>query len=590
MLYAFLTSLQLFRTAESKRCQYYRKIFAMLWSIKYQCISSLLHDQSSLQTNMLAVSLQLDNLFSETIGLEYSWNLPAVTLPRRHSFQNSNDTPSSNSSSVTTLSPIDILPLWLSKSFLFLTTSYVQDIFEIVQHFQSANTSSSKLGTSTAKKVRPRSISTGPLKDFVESNSWQRLSPMRSLSPVTGSPWSSGKTSSADPGSEAAIKDKLIDTFFHQHNELQQLCETTIDQVIKNFSRSTLQNAITPIFKEKATLYGDYFSRSPSLTLNEYVELLQSLDVTANMKAREEMKSEFGRTIRGTLELLSPPNTQPRVREIACSLALRHASNKGDQIIRSFISEEKRKLIDEFARKESKVKAGVPLKAASNRRNVEGVQRPLPSVDLSCFIDLTDLLSRFDTDDAVETLPIDQLDKAVEVSMDFLSQFFIGTDPSPCVQDFQSQVVQSLNECLSSSKAKQPLLFAVLKATNVLSRLGRMGYLSTATICEFEQIINDIEKLNRLTNYTLANPSTHPVATIDDVAVGTFLFQLVDGSIIRHTFLENALLTSLTGGCDQNGMAQICEVMLNKLAINLGFDGWRDDGFVIMVRLQKIMT
>ena len=539
---------------------------------------------------MLAVSLQLDNLFSETIGLEYSWNLPAVTLPRRHSFQNSNDTPSSNSSSVTTLSPIDILPLWLSKSFLFLTTSYVQDIFEIVQHFQSANTSSSKLGTSTAKKVRPRSISTGPLKDFVESNSWQRLSPMRSLSPVTGSPWSSGKTSSADPGSEAAIKDKLIDTFFHQHNELQQLCETTIDQVIKNFSRSTLQNAITPIFKEKATSYGDYFSRSPSLTLNEYVELLQSLDVTANMKAREEMKSEFGRTIRGTLELLSPPNTQPRVREIACSLALRHASNKGDQIIRSFISEEKRKLIDEFARKESKVKAGVPLKAASNRRNVEGVQRPLPSVDLSCFIDLTDLLSRFDTDDAVETLPIDQLDKAVEVSMDFLSQFFIGTDPSPCVQDFQSQVVQSLNECLSSSKAKQPLLFAVLKATNVLSRLGRMGYLSTATICEFEQIINDIEKLNRLTNYTLANSSTHTVATIDDLAVGTFLFQLVDGSIIRHTFLEDALLTSLTGGCDQNGMAQICEVTLNKLAINLGFDGWRDDGFVIMVRLQKIMT
>ena len=563
----------------------------MLWRMKCQCTSSALNGQGAFETNMLIVSLQLDNLFNEAIGLEYSWNLPTASLPKRHPIKNSDDATPNNSISIATLSPIDTLPLWLSKSFLFLTTSYVQDLFEIVQHFQSVNISSSKLGSSTAKKVKPRSISIGPLKDFVESKkSWQRLSPVRSLSPITGSPWSSSKASLADPGSEAAIKDKLIDTFFHQHTELQQLCETTIDQVIKNFSRSTLQNTITPIFKDQATSYEDFFSRSPTLTLNEYVELLQSIDLTANVKAREEMKSEFGRTIRGALELLSPPDTQPKVREMACSLALRHACDKGDQIIRSFISEEKRKLIDEFARKESKVKAGVPLKATNNWRNAEEVKRPPPFVDLNCFVDLTVLLRKFDNDEAVDILLLQQLDNAIRVSIGYLSQYFIGTIPSSHVEDFQSLVVKLIDKCLSSTNAMPRLLSAVFKSTDVICLLGRMGYLSSATICGFEQIINDVEKLKKLTIYASAQPSIDPIAAIDNVSVGTFLFQLVDGSIIKYSFLETALITSLAGDNDQSGLKQICDMMLNKFAVNLGFNGWKDDGFVIMIRLQNIMT
>jgi hypothetical protein len=88
--------------------------------------------------------------------------------------------------------------------------------------------------------------------------------------------------------------------------------------------------------------------------------------------------------------------------------------------------------------------------------------------------------------------------------------------------------------------------------------------------------------------------SMHYPDDINDEMVGTFFFQLIDGSLIGHTLLEDALLKlhAESDTCsfdDVQCLKRVVDALLNKLAISLGFDSWENDGFVIMVRLQRIM-
>ena len=558
---------------------YYTDIFVLLWSIRSYCCTASLNSQSVLQTNMLMISLQLAGLFDDVVTLQKAWNLPIATLPSRINVDSSKIV-TRDSSSTSSLIPIDTLPFWFNKPFLLTTTPYFRDLLELIEHIQSSNTSSTKMGASTAKKVRPHPISTGPLKDFGELRSWQRLSSeMRPLSPLMGSPWSNSK-SLADPGNKSTIKDKLIDCFFHQHVGLHHICETTIDQILENFE-STLRSCLAPIFKE-ATTHEDFFNRIPPMEANEYIELLQSLDSSAHAKAREEMKTEFSRIICGTLELLSPPNTQPEVREIASSLALQHASDKGDQIIRSFIREEKKKLLDEFFRKERKVKAGVPLRTANGQKKPVAIENTSPANDLNfkCLVHLTSLLGNFDTSDK-KMLMLDQLDEAKERVTSKLQKYFIGKNP-PCVRDFESEMLSLLKKCIGADQPMPSLLCAVFKATEVLCLLGKMGYVDSMTCKDIELIIKDHTTLRVL---ILGGTSNNTM--FDGGLVGTFLFQLIEGSIVAPTVLEDSLIKLLD---ESQHLNQVVDSLLYNLAQNLGFDSWRDDGFVIMVRLQRRRT
>ena len=97
------------------------------------------------------------------------------------------------------------------------------------------------------------------------------------------------------------------------------------------------------------------------MILDEYIKLLQTLEADATSAARLLMNDDFDRIVNGTLHLLAPPETNPKVLEIASSLAIKHAVQKGEYIIRSIIFEEKKKMVDDFIRKEKKAKAGVPL-------------------------------------------------------------------------------------------------------------------------------------------------------------------------------------------------------------------------------------
>lgn len=530
---------------------------------------------------MLLLSLQLAPLFNDVIGIVDAWNLPAVSLPSRAL----KDTVKSNSHS-TNNSPLDAMPLWFSKSFLLSAIPHFEDLFDLVNDFHTSNNSSSKSGASGAKKVKPHSISGGPLKCFVESNSWQRFSPLRSLSsPMMSNPWSSSRSTTTPPSSQEGIKDKLIDCFFHQHKDLQQICETTIDRLTRSFSESILQGCVSPVFRD-ATNYEDYFNRTPCMELDEYIVLLQTLDVDANLKARAEMNREFSK-IRETLELLALPSTNAMVRDIASTLAIQHACEKGDQLLRSYIREEKKKLVDEFRRKERKVKAGVPLKAVKYQHRPVALNASSTSV--KCIVDLTTLLKNINNAD-IDEIALEQLKRAKKLATDHTSNYFIGREPSPCIRDFEVQLVSMLKGCFSSDESSSALLRVAIECTDVLCLLGKMGYLDPSTTTEIESVIGDINHMGILMRHgTTVIGEVDCTILLGASTIGTFLFRLIDGSIVGHSFLEDALIKFVSNCKEQYNSYAVLEVLLDQLANNSGFGDWKEDGFVLMIRLQKMI-
>lgn len=577
----------------SKKYQYYTDVLALLWTVNRHCFLASVEDHSYLQTNMLLVSLQLTTLFNDVVGIIPAWNLNSVTLPAR-AYLGSKFAGATENNPFSAVNPVsfDVLPLWFTKSSLFTSTKYFEDLFELVDDFISANkNSNSKSGASFGRKVTPCSITSVPLNDFSESNGLQSLTPLRSLnSHMMTSPWSNSKTSTAvQPSGKTAIQEKLSDCFFHQHNELKQLCEMIIDRVMKNFAETTLPHCISLIFRDGATSYEDYFKRPPFMELNEYIELLQSLDVDANFKARTEMNDQFGRIIRGTLELLSPPNTNPMVRDIASTLAIQHASRKADQAIRSFIREEKKKLVDDFLRKERKVKAGVPLKYMSYQPRTD-VEISSSASDVKCLVEFSALLESAGQTNVDEYVFSRDLKQKTEQVTNHLYRYYIGKEPPPCVKDFELQFLSLLRSYSSSEQSSLFVVRATFESTDVLCILSKMGYLSSDTLNELEYIIGDTVKMERLIEQdTTLRGDSNSATVLGGKTVGTFLCKLIEGSAVKHSIMENTLIKLMLDGNNQSSSKRVVQVLLTELAMNFGFGDWRDDSFVIMARLQKIM-
>ena len=82
------------------------------------------------------------------------------------------------------------------------------------------------------------------------------------------------------------------------------------------------------------------FNVYPSQIL--YILELKARGVDALKKATTKINTDFDRIIKQTLQLLAPPGTKQMVVDVACLLAITHATQKESNIINTFISEEKK--------------------------------------------------------------------------------------------------------------------------------------------------------------------------------------------------------------------------------------------------------
>lgn len=509
----------------SKKSEYYRAIFSFLWSVYHHCNVHL--NQEAPRSNMALVSFQLAPLFSNTIGLVSSYDLRMSTLPTQ--------SPELSAK----LTAFDTKPIFFTRQYLFLVTPFLKDLHELVNLMARGGGKSS---TGSAKKVRPSSIG-----GLFRSISFGE----RSMSP-----WSGNRPGT--PTYKSNIRERLVDAFFHQHKDLQKLCDTLVDQSVKNFT-SAASDCIHQMFM-RATSYDEYFNSEPCMTLDGYVKLLQSLEADARESLAVEMTNCFDRVIGGSLKLLVAPGTCEKVTNIASSLATSHGRDKGTKIVSTALKAETKNHMDEFVRKQKKqtVESATPRVVSDHS---PGDTSP------SCSPELSLLLKRLRSMETSQA----ELDCLVrKCTNDFEKS---ACSPGALGAELSEQIKTMLLEPKSIDS-----ITCVAAALEVLCTLNKLGYSSSGTrdICSY---LNDPENLSTLVRGS-SKETKLPVSMVTSL-----LFNLIEGGLVNHRPIEDMLLRLMD--VDVYSM-QVSSDLLRRLALDAcGASDWQSGGLASMVRLQR---
>ena len=514
------------------------------------------------QTNMMTIFFQLEYLFHDVFGLAASQTLPLRNLPIQQT---------SGSVEPSAFVPFDDLPLWFSNTSLFPSIPHLKDLCELLRELAQSD---GKIVMTAAKKVRPDTVSnfTGNDSRFVSRISYSIDSGV--------SPWSSKRPGS--PINKGGIKERLIDAFFHQHKDIQQICEIVVDRVMKNFVQTVSHACILPLFRNGATSFEEYLDKVPSMTLDDYSTLLENLDSMAKIEANAMMNSDMNRIINDTVILLAPSDTKSKVIQVAIALTIAHATEKGTSTIHSIVREEKKKLIDEFVKKEKKLKAGVPL-IASKKPALEHDHLLSNDSNLNCLIDLTESLRILHKSNLSLSFEngIERLREQKEHVLDYLKHFVLGNGDFWAVMDFENCVLSLLRDFFASPSHSSHILASIIEVSDALSLLSKMGYSESSM--EVESLVCDSN--NMLTMFNAVDDGI-----ISSESIGNFMFVMLDGSLVSSQALETALLYALTVKEDARYVciALLCRLSPGKAQIrSTGVD--LPDGLVVMVRLQRFL-
>ncbi|KAL9188571.1 hypothetical protein ACHAXT_006949 [Thalassiosira profunda] len=533
----------------SRKTQYYVDTFTLLWSINHHCLPYQIERHSYCQTNMALLSLQLDGLFHDVVGLAPTHCFSIMDLPSRKQY----------SADDTDLIALDELPLWFSKSFLFPSTPHLKDLCELLTDL--AKNQGRKSITASTRKIR-RTVS-------------NIASPISISGDSAVSPWSSRRPGT--PTHQGGIKERLVDAFFHQHRDLQQLCGVIVDNAIRNFSETVSRSCIPPILRNGATSFEQYLTKDPSMTIEEYAKLLGDLEAKAANEATAMMTSDFDRIIRGALPLLAPAEKNPKVVDIASTLAINHAKDKAKAIVRRIISDERKKLLDEFIRKEKKYQFGVPLSSAKKGTAPQQERTSRDGSSLPSIARLTVLLESFQDLGGSSSDKLAEFKEAKSNALSCLDGRFISPGSFGAIAEFEKQILSQLRTFFSDpSNGAFSALAAAIEVAEVWSLLAKLGYAASPNE-ELEALLCDSSNLLALINQE--SPLGH-----EDI--GNFLFQLVDGSLLNYRSLEKALMHAVTESEDAKAISRL---LMKQLASSRAGVVNAADGLVIMVRLQRML-
>ena len=487
-------------------------------------------------SNMALVSFQLAPLFSNTIGLVTSYDLRMSTLPTQ--------SPEISAK----LTAFDTKPIFFTRQYLFLVTPFLKDLHELVNLMARGGEKSS---SGSAKKVRPSSISGLNHTLLFRSISFGE----RSMSP-----WSGNRPGT--PTYKSNIRERLVDAFFHQHKDVQKLCDTLVDQSVKNFSAAA-SDCIRETFT-KATSYDEYFNSEPCMTLDGYVKLLQALEADARESLEELTTNCFDRAIGGSLKLLVAPGTSEKVTDIASSLATSHGRDKGTKIVANALKVETKKHMDEFMRKQKKHTDLIEKSSAPRISMVSDHSSGDPAP--SCLSELILMLKRLRS----EGIGLADLDSLVRKCTHELERNTCS--PGVLGEELSEQIKTMLLEPRSTD-----YIAGVAAALEVLCTMNKLGYSSSGSR-DIGSHLSNPENLSMLVHGS--SEGTKP-----PVMVASLLFNLIEGGLVRHRPVEDVLLRLV----DVDGSSiQVSNDLLERLALDAcGSSDWRCGGLASMVRLQR---
>ena len=309
---------------------YYRKIFSLLRTIHKWAIVQILNGFSPRTSNLFLLALQLESFFSEVVGLSEVEDMPSIDLPVKYDGD----------------SDLDSFNFDFSISYILSSSTHLEELRNLISDLSRIG-GNFFVASGASKKLKPFVLSSYPSGvslSLIGENQLQGLV-------------HTNTSSNYNQNDESKIIGKMIDSFFHQHKELQSICDFIIEQSLKNSSKDVVKLSIESKVKRsylRHCLNNDDSTEtniSDPIDINWYLKMLRNIEFDTYDSACHDFNRMIRDYIMNAMNAVLPPDLNDKVRNIAIALAIKDAQRKGESIVTSFIRAEVKKNIDEHVKK-----------------------------------------------------------------------------------------------------------------------------------------------------------------------------------------------------------------------------------------------
>jgi len=314
--------------------EYYKEIFSFLRYIHKRVNMHVYDANSCIAQNFFLLSLQMESFFSHVVGLSGIECLPYIEIGEsaKHNFDDDK--------------VLDSYSIQFSKLFVLSCSSHLDELQKLVVDLARSG-ENSMTSNNVSKKLKPYVLSSLPsgvdlglfgkhdFDSFYISNESNDQVLLSSIS------------SAGDDNNRNDITRKLVDSFFHQHKELHQLCDFIVDVSVKNVTKTIVKECIGPKVCDSCNRVCTNTSMKLPIDLEWYLHTLRSIELETVGTAREYLNGKLRKYIVQAMDILTPPLINVQVKDIATSLSLKHASLKGETVVYSLTRTEAKKKLDE---------------------------------------------------------------------------------------------------------------------------------------------------------------------------------------------------------------------------------------------------
>jgi hypothetical protein len=491
-----------------------RRLLSLLRRIQERLNASGHDDRHQPPCRQLVV-LCTEALFDEVVGLTMTTLLEPSDLPTNEEVLGADEN-----------SGLDCSAITFSLSILDASTSHVEELIALVSNLSRADLSSLR-SPGASRKLRP-SIVVSPTLFF--SAPAKDAGTASILAGNSAAYAKDGRTIGASlPATETtSVQSRLRDTFFHQHGELKEICDFTVNRVLSIVTDQLPAKYIKP------ALSGEIGTET-ALSAAENI----AMDACTSF-LRKNLEESLG----GTLALLAPTTANPKVVEIASSLSVVHGLQVGEVMIKALITTEARVLQALIARDDRRrLFAG----------GTESDEKPVNSMDGTDYLtiatgSLTRLIEELARHEDFQcTLPslqdlIDTLDEwtahmdlqiPAEEGLRLFFESILLLD-----QNSMGLIEWALAQSLTPPAARWAVLRAYLQIAVNLNLFSRHG------LRHVRVFVTEDGALTRLITLGIAVEEVGPLSKI--------LIEMVRSRLTRSSVLEDTLLRTRTrvDNCD----------------------------------------
>mmetsp|Transcript_10710 Transcript_10710/g.15112 ORF Transcript_10710/g.15112 Transcript_10710/m.15112 type:complete len:626 (+) Transcript_10710:1-1878(+) len=309
------------------RSSYYEEIFGLLRSY-HKKLSTFQSKQSYFYNfNVTFLVSYLETFFSDVVGLEETENIPLFHLPVNPARFHENAI------------IFDDSPLNFSWSFVTQSSTHLDELrrltSDLLHHDGRIPSCNGAL-----KKLKPQSVILEH-PHCSEMNVNNDLKSVRAIHHRQNLNMTKKRLDSE--------RSKLIESFFHNHKDIEILCEFVVDVSVKNASSIMGTNDISDIIEDSFLhQIEDHSKAGQPIGMHARSYYFERIIDDVLLVSHEIMKYKCSSYIYKSIPTLIAPDMDEQIKYIAESLAVEHAHKKIRKVIFNLLNAETKKRVDDY--------------------------------------------------------------------------------------------------------------------------------------------------------------------------------------------------------------------------------------------------